>query len=67
MNPADEEFDPCKASDEELTLFLARQGISPVDLQRSLEKTMQKLVWWRLRDERPWEEFELDRLDADGH
>lgn len=56
----DEEFDPTTATDEQLTLYLARQGVSPMDLQRSLDKALCRIEWLK-RDERSWEEFELER------
>jgi hypothetical protein len=38
-----EAFDPSTASDEQLTLFLARQGVSPMDVQASLERAVERL------------------------
>lgn len=66
MSPADEAFDPQTATDEQLTLFLARQGVSPIDVERARERAMRLVQHVRhmlLPDERAWEEFELLRIE----
>jgi hypothetical protein len=67
MSPADEAFDPSTATDEQLTLFLARQGVQPTDLRKSLDAALERVG--RTKEEakakeRPWEEFELERVDS---
>ena len=60
-----DDFDIDSASDEQVTLFLARSGVSPLDTKASLEKALKRVreEIVRCRDERPWEEFELGRVD----
>jgi hypothetical protein len=70
MSPEDEAFDPTTANDEQLTLFLARQGVLPTDLQRSLDRAMERVQYHQKASMkpafRPWEELELEWLDSHG-
>lgn len=62
MAPDDLTFDPMQASDAELTLYLARQGVQPSDVKRTLEVALERVRLAKANDERPWEEFELERV-----
>lgn len=51
-------------SEEELTLWLAREGCSPEDTRRGLQRALNLID--AAKDERNWEEFELARFTNEG-
>lgn len=46
------------------TLWLAQNGWSPEDVRRSLDRALAKVSF--IRDQRSWEEFEIDRYVGEG-
>lgn len=65
MKPEDENFDPMTATDEQLVLFLARCGVTPIDLEQSKRRMLAMIDddhERRRRETKSWEELELDRV-----
>jgi hypothetical protein len=64
---AEEEFDEVdNMSTEQITLYLAREGLSPLDVQAGLSRCMKMIEEFIFTNapsaETPWEEFEFDKI-----